>query len=149
MPDDDPLGDFPLHVGIAEQIIIGFDQAVGRLAPAAALERIHRTLTELEHRGFPTELLSRFVPPKASDTIPFAVALVRLKQGTFEELRDEVGDKERYRDVGWVERNASISPAFNDLWFVQKQQWALVSLGVKAAWTVAPPGAPTIVAIVD
>jgi subtilisin family serine protease len=153
MPADDPLDYAPVHVDIADQIIIGFTVAVGNLAPAAALVRIQRARNTLDERGFPTELLSQFVPPASDEKVPFVVALVRLEERTFADLQAEIGNKDLYPDIAWVERNATVKPAaFNDVWFAQKQQWALVRLGVTDPWTVSPPGpypARTILAVVD
>jgi subtilisin family serine protease len=154
MPADDPLDCSPLHVDIADQIVIGFSVEVGNLVPAEALVRIQRVRDALHKSGFPTELLNQFVPPSSGEKVPFVVALVRLEQGTFAELQAEIaGNGKLYPDIGWVERNATVKPAaFNDVWFKQKQQWALARLGVTDRWTVSPPGpqvAPTILAIVD
>lgn len=140
----------PIHVDIADQILVGFDPQLGLLAPQAAREVIRTALRRLEK--LPATMLKCFIADTPKDQPLFAVATIRLddESVTLEQLQERLkGEDRELAGISYFERNAPIAMAeFTDPRV--GEQWALEKLGVTGPWTVAPAaGGKTIVAIID
>jgi subtilisin family serine protease len=164
MPDPKPSE--PLQpADLRNQIIVGFDEGLGKHGIENARHEIDKALENLGK--YSAKVLRTFVAAGSDEEAFIAVAVIRLgdPKVTFETLqrvlRDDkkLADKDRkFAAIDWVERNAAVTLVdFDDAHF--PWQWALKKMGADTPWTRSPPPAPpplppattakTLVAIVD
>lgn len=148
MPGLEPSESASPQAGVAEQIVIGFDEKLAQHGMAAARETIDATLARLG--DLPATVLKSFIAESSDKDAFFALAVIRPKDPTLTLAELQARLTNEFAAITWVERNAPIAMAgFDDP--LLGQQWALARLGATGPWTVTPPptAGRTLIAIVD
>jgi subtilisin family serine protease len=132
---------------VVDQIIVGFNKKLEKADRKSAEQAMDDVLSRLTTE-FGATVIDRLITAEKDPF--FAIAIITLEGTTLEALQETVRKSPAFKDIGWLERNAPITPAgYSDP--LLAQQWALDKLGAADPWTVSPPAGngKTVVAIVD
>src|SRR2546425_858213 len=117
---DEPFDEAAFRSDNADQVIVGFDEALGAQSLVDARSRVDKALQNLTEMG--AEVIKKFVEAAPVEKAVFALAVIRPAAGsdlTLTGLKNMMADKdERLTDIAFFERNGPIALAgFNDTLF--------------------------------